>query len=272
LSTEGAAFLERGEPHAAVEVLRRGVAAGEPAAPDLLISAYLDCGHWHCVIDWLGPRVQHGAVHYAGRLGVALYRNGDVARAEVVLRAALNAGHFAAANDLAILLCDEGRRAEAVQVLTEAAYRGDPQAGANLSSILLEAGDVSRAEQVAQHWLDESRPDTFTALADVRSAQGREAEAEDLYKQGIELGAVRAHTGYADFLLVLRGDEVAAEAELRAAAQAREPGWAVNLGRFLLDGDRPDEAREYLQIALDHGDDSVLSALAEIDGEDPYDD
>ncbi|MGQ0573515.1 MAG: tetratricopeptide repeat protein [Pseudonocardia sp.] len=272
LSAQGTAFLAAGDPHAAVEALRRGVAAGEPAAPDLLIRAYLATGHWHCVIDWLGPLVDQGATHHAARLGVALAENGEVERAEDAFRIAIGAGEAAAANDLAILLCAQDRLAEAVGLLTDAAVAGDPQAGANLSSILLEAGEPDAAARAAERFADEARPDTLVALADVRLVQGRDADAERLYRRAVELGAVRAHTAHAAFLLDVRGDAEAAERELRAAGEREEPGWAANLGRFLADEGRPDEAREYLELALDRGDGSVATALAEVDGEDPYED
>jgi hypothetical protein len=70
----------------------------------------------------------------------------------------------------------------------------------------------------------------------------------------------------------VRGDAEAAERELRAAGESGEPGWAANLGRFLLDEGRPDEAREYLEVALARGDESVEVVLAEAAGEDPYED
>lgn len=280
LAAQGAAFLDEGRPHEAVEVLRRGVAAGEPHAPDLLIRAYLESGHWHCVVDWLAPLVDQGAVRYARRLGVALAEIGDVERADEVLRLAMKAGELAAVNDLAILLCQRDRLAEAVALLTGAAEAGDPRAGANLSSVLLESGDLRRAAEAAEAYLHDARPDTFVALGDVRAVQGRADDAEQCYRRAIELGAmraieqgaVRAHTAYGGFLLEVRGDVVGAEREHRIAAERGEPGWAVALGRFLLDDDRPDEAREYFQHALDHGDSSVLVVLAEIDGEDPYED
>jgi tetratricopeptide (TPR) repeat protein len=272
LTAQGSALLDAGDPHAAVEILRRAVAADEPAAPDLLIRAYLESGHWHCVIDWLGPLVEQGAVQYAARLGVALAESGDVDRAEVAFRRAVDAGEIAAANDLAILLHRQNRLPEAVRLLTDAAEAGDPQAGANLSSLLLEAGELDAAARAAERWLDEARPDTLVALGDVRAAQGRDADAEQLYRRAIELGAVRAHTAYAGFLLDVRGNPEAAERELRAAGERREPGWAANLGQYLLDDGRPDEAREYLEFALDRGDESVRVALAEAAGEDPYED
>ena len=72
LSTEGAALLEAGYPLEAVELLRQGVASGEPAAPDLLFRAYLESGNWHAAAEWLAPLVAQGHVRFAGRLGMAL--------------------------------------------------------------------------------------------------------------------------------------------------------------------------------------------------------
>lgn len=273
LTAEGAAFLDDGRPDEAVEVLRRAVATGDPAAPDLLIRAYLESGHWNCIVDWLGPLVDQGAVRYASRLGVALVELGDAERAEDAFRAALAAGETAAANDLAILLCGQDRLVEAVGLLADAARDGDPQAGANLSSVLLESGDLAGAVEAAERHLDESRPDTLVALADARVAQDRVADAATLYERAVALGgAMRAHTAYAGFLLDVRGDADGCERELRAAGEAGEPGCAANLGRFLVEIGRADEGRYYLALAAASGDASAELTLTELDGEDPYED
>jgi hypothetical protein len=272
LSAEGAALLDAGHPLDAVEVLRRGVAAGESSAPDLLVRAYLDSGSWHAAADWLGPLVAQGHVRFAGRLGVALAEIGDRARAEDALRLAVESGEQVAANDLAILLRDGNRFREAVQVLVRAAEAGDGQAGANLVELHLEAGDLGSAAEAAERYVDERLPDTVVALADVRALQDRPGAAEVHYRRAGELGALRAHTAYGQFLLVSRQDVAGAEREYREAQRHAEPDWAYTLGRFLLDEGRGEEARGYLQVAVDEGDRAAVDALAELDGEDPTDD
>jgi tetratricopeptide (TPR) repeat protein len=272
LSAEGAALLGAGQALDAVHVLRRAVAAGEPSAPDLLVRAYLDSGSWRAVDEWLTPLVAQGHVRFAGRLGVALVELGDHERAEEMLRLAVENGEVAAANDLAILLRDEGRLGEAVQLLAYAAGAGDPQAAANIVALHLEAGDLASAAAAAEQNADEQRPDTIVALADVRAQQGRLEDAEGYYRWAAELGGLRAHTAYGQFLLAVRGDPARAEVEFRAAERHAEPGWAYTLGRFLLDEGRGDEARYYLQIAVDGGDAAASAAMAELDGEDPADD
>lgn len=271
-SAEGAALLEVGHALEAVDVLRHGVAAGEPSAPDLLVRAYLDSGSWHAAAEWLGPLVALGHVRFAGRLGVALVEIGDTDRAEAALRLALEHGETVAANDLAILLRDEGRFAEAVQVLRRAAEAGDAQADANLVALHLEAGDLAAAVATAERFADETRPDTLVALADARAAQNRFDAAEALYRRAVELGALRGHTAYGGFLVDVRGDAGGAEREFREAARYNEPGWAYTLGRFLLDDGRPEEAREHLERAVGWGDRVAAAALAELNGEDPTDD
>jgi tetratricopeptide (TPR) repeat protein len=211
-------------------------------------------------------------VRFAGSLGMALVELGDRERAEDVLRLAIDSGDAAAANDLAILLRDEGRLGEAVQVLATAAAAGDPQALANIIELHLEAGDLAAAAAAAERYADESRPDTIVALADVRAQQGRLDDAEGYYRWAAELGGLRAHTAYGEFLQAVRGDPGRAEVEFREAERLAEPGWAYTLGRFLLDEGRGDEARYYLQIAVDAGDVAALDAMAELDGEDPTDD
>jgi tetratricopeptide (TPR) repeat protein len=272
LSVQGAALIAAGRAQDAIEVLLHALASGEQGAPDLLARAYLDSGSWGPAVEYLTPLVEQGHVQFAGRLGVALAGLGDRERAEDALRLAVESGEVAAANDLAILLRDGGRLGEAVQLLADAAAAGDPQASANLVALLLEDDDVVSAVAAAETYADERRPDTLVALADVRVQQGRFDEAEALYRRAGELGGLRAHTAYGQFLLAGRGDVAAAERQLREAELHNEPGWAYTLGRFLLDQGRSDEARYYLQIAIDAGDEEAVTAMAELDGVDPADD
>jgi tetratricopeptide (TPR) repeat protein len=267
LAVQGVALLAEGRPHEAADVLRQAVAGGAPAALDLLVRAYFDSGSWRAVVDVLEPHVEQGDLRFAGRLGVALVQLGERERAESVLRLAVESGDVPAANDLAILLRDEGRLVEAVRLLVDAAAAGDQLAAANLVELHLEAGDLPAAVAAAEQYATERRPDTILALADVRAHQGRFSDADALYRRAGELGALRAHTAYGQFLLA-RGDVAAAERELREAERLAEPGWAFALGRFLLDEGRVDEARSYLEIAVAEGDDQAIEALAELDGVD----
>ncbi|HXV92465.1 MAG TPA: tetratricopeptide repeat protein, partial [Pseudonocardia sp.] len=271
LSAEGRALLDADRPRAAVEVLRRAVAAGEPSAEDLLARAYLDSGSWQEAVDRLAPLVEQGEVRFAGRLGVALAGLGDAVRAEEALRLAVESGEVAASNDLAILLRDRGRLAEAVATLLPLADAGDGQAAANLVALTLEEGDLAGAIAHAERYADERRPDTLVALAEVRAAQGRADEAETLHRRACELGALRAHTAYGTFLLLVRLEPEEAEREYLEARRLREPGWAWTLGRFLLDQGRPDEARDHLEHAAARGDRAAEQALVELDGEDEDD-
>ena len=272
LSATGAALLEAGRADEAVDVLRHAVAAAEPGADDLLARAYLDGGDWFGAAEHLGRLVGHGQVRFAGRLGVALAQIGDADRAEEAFRLALQHGELAASNDLAILLTNEGRLTEADLLLRRAADAGDPQAAANLVELLHESGDLQTATSVAERYAEETRPDTLVALADVRAAAGRADEAEALYRRAGTLGGLRAHSAYGGFLVTVRGDADAAERELREAGRHGEPGWQFLLGRFLVDDGRAAEARPYVAAAAALGDDDAVTLLAEIDGEDPFDD
>jgi Flp pilus assembly protein TadD len=272
LSATGVALLQAGRGDEAVDVLRHAVAAAEPGADDLLVRAHLDNGDWYAAADLLARLVASGHMRFAGRLGVALAQVGDLDRAEEAFRLALEHGELAACNDFAILLARRNRTDEAVPLLRRAADAGDPQAAANLVELLYQSGDLQAALQVAERYADEARPDTIVALADVRAAMGRMDEAEALYLRAVVLGALQAHIAYAAFLLVVRGDPIAAERELQEAALRDEPGWQFALGRFLVDDGRPAEGRPFVAEAAALGDDEAATLLAEIDGEDPYDD
>jgi tetratricopeptide (TPR) repeat protein len=272
LSAEGAALIDAGRAVDAVEVLLQAAAAGEPSAGDLLVRAYLDNGAWRQAADRMIPLVEQGELRYAGRLGAALAELGDHDGAEQAFRAAIAAGEISASNDLAILLRDQDRLGEGVQVLVRAAELGDPQAAANLVELYLEAGDTLAAIEVAQTFADETRPDTVVALADVRVAQGLFDEAEAYYRRAGEIGGLRAHTAYGQFLLGVRGDVAGAEAEFREAQRHSEPNWAATMGAFLVESGRSSEARWYLQHAADGGDEDAVRTLIELDGGDPTDD
>jgi tetratricopeptide (TPR) repeat protein len=272
LSREGKDLLDDDRPSEAVDVLRRAVAAGEPGAPDLLARAYLDDGDWLACIEWLGPYVAHGHVAFAGRLGVAYVQHGDYDAAEEALRLAVEHGEVVAANDLAILLRDTDRLPEALHVLRHAAEGGDEQAPANLVALLLEAGDLITAAEAAERYADESRPDTIVALGDVRAAESRPDAAEQAYRRAIQLGGVRAHSAYGQFLLAAYGDAAGAEEQFRLAWRHNEPGWPYQLGRFLIDDGRGEEAREFLEVAAGWGDRDASDLLNELDGVDPADD
>ena len=265
LSAEGAALLSAGRPLDAVEVLRHGVATGEPSAPDLLARAYLDSGSWPAAVEWLGPLVEQGHVRFAGRLGVALAEVGDGEAAEEALRLAVRSGEVAAANDLAILLRDQNRLAEAIGVLELAAEAGDRQAPSNMVALHLEDGDLPSAVTAAERWADDTNSDSVLALAEVRASQARIAEAESLYHRAAELGALRAHLAYGQFLLAARGDVDGAERQFAHARHHSEPGWAATTARFLLDEGRTDEASEYLRAAVDAGDGDAAQTLRNLD-------
>jgi Tfp pilus assembly protein PilF len=269
-SAEGSALLDAGRPLDAVEVLRQGVAGGEPSAPELLVRAYFESGSWHAADEWLTTVVEQGDVRFAGRLGVARAELGDRAGAESMLRLAVESGEATAANDLAILLRDSGRPGEAVQLLAQAAEAGDELAAANVVQLYLEAGDLPAAREAAERYADESQPDTLVALADLQALEGRADDADGWYRKAGELGALRAHIAYGQFLAG-RGDWEGAERELREAEQREEPAWEYTLGRFLLDRGRPDEARAYLQLAIDSGDVAAQQAMIELEGGDPDD-
>jgi len=272
LSRQGKELLDDDRPGEAVDLLRRAVAAGEPEAPDLLARAYLDDGDWPGCIEWLGPYVAQGHVAFAGRLGVAYAQLGDLDNAEEALRLAVSNGEVVAANDLAILLRDTDRLPEALHVLRQAAEDGDEQAPANLVALHLEAGSLIDAAEAAEKYADESRPDTIVALGDVRAAESRPDAAEQAYLRAIQLGGVRAHSAYGQFLLTAYGDAAGAEEQFRLAWRHNEPGWPYQLGRFLIDDGRGEEAREFLEVAAGWGDRDASDLLNEIDGVDPADD
>ena len=77
---------------------------------------------------------------------------------------------------------------------------------------------------------------------------------------------------YGQFLLAAYGDAAGAEEQFRLAWRHNEPGWPYQLGRFLIDDGRGEEAREFLEVAAGWGDRDASDLLNELDGVDPADD
>lgn len=275
LSEQGRRLLEADEDrHAeAIEVLRHSVAAGERDGPALLARGYLERGQRREAAEVLAPQVEAGRTDLAGFLAEVLAGLGQDHRAEQAYLVALDAGDVAAMVDYGVFLRYRGRPLEAAYLFDRAARAGDEVAPMHLVAVHLEAlDDLPAARAAAEAYADERRPATLIGLADVRMATGQTDEAEWLYRRAAALGAPRAHLVYGWFLQDVRGDLVGAEREYRLAQRASEPGWANNLGRFLLDTGRSDEAREVLEYGAYWGDDDARAALDDLDGIDPTDD
>ena len=274
LTAHGQALLDHDEDRhdEAIGVLRRAVAAREPAAVALLARAYLDRGYRFEVVELLTPRVRAGRADLALMLADALASTGDVDRAEDAYRAAVNGGDVEAMNTFGVFLRHRGRFGEAALMLRRAAEAGHALAPVNLVEVQWEHLDDPRpAIRTAEYWADESRPSTLLGLAFVRAASRRFDDAEELYRRAAELGAERGHIEYALFQQEVRQDLAAAERELEAAEREQEPGWALAFGQFLADVGRPDEARAYLRHAAHWGSLEAAAVLEELDG-DPGDD
>ncbi|MCW2631166.1 MAG: hypothetical protein JWR88_128 [Pseudonocardia sp.] len=258
----------------AIVLLRRAVAAGEPGGARLLARAYLERGMRHEAINLLTPLVNGGRTEFAAPLGDALAGVGDHEAAEDAYRVAINAGDIGVTNDLAVLISRRGRIAEAIRLLERAIQAGDELAPMTIVGVQLMLPDgLPMATATAEQLADEARPNTLIALADVRVTAERYDEAEQLYRRASELGGHRAHIHLGWFLQDVRGDMAAADREYRLARGAQEPGWALALGRFLLDNDRRAEARSYLELSALWGDQEAAALIeTDLDGVDPTDD
>ncbi len=183
-----------------------------------------------------------------------------------MLRLAVESGDVPAANDLAILLRDEGRLREALHLLVDAAAAGDQLAAANLVELQLEAGDLPAAAAAAEQYADRAQAGHHPRARRRARAAGPPRRRRRAVPAG---GGARSAAGAHRVRAVpdrRPRRPGGAEREFREAERLAEPGWAFALGRFLLDDGRVDEARPYLQIAVDEGDPVALEALAELDG------
>ncbi len=105
------------------------------------------------------------------------------------------------------------------------------------------------------------------ALANVHAEQDRLDEAEAGFRAAVRLDARKVHQNYALFLWHKRNDPVGAEREFRLAQDEDEPGWGYELGSFLVEQDRREEALDVLAWAASWGDVEAGKLLADIDPE-----
>ncbi|MEA5365312.1 hypothetical protein VA596_37690 [Amycolatopsis sp., V23-08] len=266
LTDRGARLRDDDRHEEALPLLRDAVAAGEPGASRQLALTLMETGDYEAAEKVLVTAVDGGETRLAGLLGAVADDLGHAVTAESAYRTALAAGNGEAANDFGVFLRGQERFDEAIAVLTEAVRAGDTLAAGNLVHLYLEdLADVGTAERLAREHLDERRPSTYVALAAVLAARGDLAGAEEAHRRSVELGAPKAHQNFALFLWEERDDPVAAEREFRLAKEDDEPGWGYELGNFLVERGRPDEAGDVLAHASAWGDLEARALLEDLE-------
>lgn len=268
LTSRGAALRDDDRHEEALPILREAVAAHEPDADRLLALTLKETGDLDGAKRVLIAALDHGQTHLACLLGDIADDLQDAELAESAYRKTIDAGDETASNDYGVFLIGQERFDEAIDVFNRAIEKGDSLAAGNLVGLYLDdLGDLDTAERLALRYLDRKHPSTYAAIADVYAEQGRLDEADTMFRTAIELYAPKAHQKYANFLWEKRDDLVAAEREFRLAQDNDERGWGYELGSFLVEQDRHDEAREVLAWAASWGDVNADELLGEIDSE-----
>ncbi|WP_410625620.1 tetratricopeptide repeat protein [Amycolatopsis sp. cmx-8-4] len=268
LTAKGTALREEDRHEEAIVVLREAAAAHEPDADRLLALTLMETGDLESAKQVLVDAIADGQTSLAGLLGDVADDLEDDELAESSYRQAIDAGDNDALNDYGVFLRSRERYAEAIDILQRAIAEGDSLAAANLVSLYLDdLGDLDTAEQLALRHLSKDQPSTFVSLANVYAEQVRLDEAEDKFREAIRLEARKVHQNYALFLWEKREDLVGAEREFRLAQEHDEPGWGYELGSFLVELGREDEARSVLSTAASWGDVDAAELLEEIASE-----
>jgi tetratricopeptide (TPR) repeat protein len=237
------------------EAFASGVAAGERSALHWLAAGLVEQGGYEEAFEILRDAVDSGRHDLAGFLADIADDLGEYEAAERYYGLAVGDGDVDALNDFAVFLSDQGRFDEAVSVYERAIEAGDTLAPGGLVTLYAETpGFLRRALELGEQFLDEGKPNTFSALAGVYTRLGRLDEAEGFDRKAIELDAPRAHTLLGHFLRDSRGDLEGAEMEFRLAQENDEPNWGYNLGLILLDTGREQEAFDVLKHSAEWGD------------------
>jgi tetratricopeptide (TPR) repeat protein len=250
----------------AIRLLVAATAAGEREAPGLLATCLVERGK-HAE----AREVLQRAVVGAGRSDLALFLADEVAElgeadlAESSYRTAIADDDPQALNNFGVFLRNQDRLDEAAAMLQRAIDAGDDYAPAALVALYaVNREDVETARDLGERYLDEAKPKTLLALADVYGMLGRHDEQLKLLERAVALRAPRAHIERGSFLRDVREDVGGAEREFRAAQEADEAGWGYELGSLLWETDRIPDAIRVLSHAAYWGDGDARELLQEI--------
>jgi tetratricopeptide (TPR) repeat protein len=206
------------------------------------------------------PEVRDVARYHLARQAAA---DGDLAEAERLLRAVLDDSDAAdtmvvpvVRAYLSTVLLLQGRDEEAADESARSFFeRGD---------YLLEVGEVDAAAEWLSRAIDAGDPEVLPAarcsLGQVRLAQGRLAEAEQLLRHAVDSPVDAAARRYLGGVLARQERYAEAERILGPVADAdseHRPAALRLLGQLAAIGGRPAAARELLLGAIDAGDDEV---------------
>ncbi|OXM49694.1 tetratricopeptide repeat protein [Amycolatopsis alba] len=266
LTAQAAALRDEDCHKEAVPILRAAIAAREPDADRILALTLKEINDLEGAKQVLIDAVAKGQAHLASLLGDIADDLEDDELAESSYRQAIDAGDTGALNDYGVFLRSRERYDEAIDVLRRAIAGGDNLAAANLVSLYFDdLEELDKAEELALRYLSKDHPSTYVALANVYAEQDRLDEAEEKFREALALDANKVHQNYALFLWGKREDLAGAEQEFRLAQDNDEPGWGFELGSFLIEQDRNDEARDVLAWAASWGDVVAAELLEEID-------
>ena len=211
----------------------------------------------------------HQSLDELTTVGITAYRvHADSATAEHLLRAAAEASHADAANNLAVLLEQSGRAEEAERWYRAAAEASHADAANNLAVLLEQSGRAEEAERWYRAAAEASHADAANNLAVLLQRSGRAEEAERWYRAAAEA----SHADAANNLAVLlqqseRAEEAerwyrAAERWYRAAAEAGHADAANNLAVLLQRAGRAEEAERWYRAAAEAGHADAANNLA----------
>ena len=273
LSATGVALLDAGRTDEAIDVLRHAVAAAEPGADDLLARAYLDGGDWYAAADLMGRLVAHGHVRFAGRLGVALGpgrrhrpRGGGLPPRPGARRAR---GVQRLRDPAQPRRTGSTRRSRCSGALRTRAIRRPRRTWSSCCTSRAICAPRCRSRSATRTSRDPTRSSRSPSCVPQPAARTRPRSCTGGPRSWARCGRTARTARSCSWCGATRRRR---SGQFREAARHDEHGWQFTLGQFLVDDGRAAEARPYVAAAAALGDNEAVRLLAEIDGEDPYDD
>ena len=254
-SAEGAALIEPVTRWTRWTCSARPSPAGEPSGPDLLVRAYLESGNWHAAVEWLTPLVAAGHVRFAGALGHGAGRDrgpgpgrGDAAAGRRLRRPGARPTTW---RSCSATRTGPARRCTCWRGRPTPASRTPDPTWSSCTWRPATCRQRSRSPNATPTRAARRRRSPWPRCAAGRATPTRPSACT---AGPCELGALRAHTAYGQFLQHVREDWAGAEREFREAERLRRArlGLHPRAGSCSTTGD-PTRPGAYLELAATTG-------------------
>lgn len=259
----GCDLADVGELDGAEYCFRRATDLGDATAAFNLGNCLAEQDRFREAVDAYEVALARGEADAWLNLGLALGELGDLTGEVRAYEQAERAGDSGGALMLAFSLREQGQRDAAFEAAERASAAGNDRAAAVVASWRWNESLDASLESALRTGA-ELYPSARADLADLLVTTGRIEEGRSVLARGMELGEVESMVPLGNLYAVVLGDDAAAEAAFRAAAELGEPHAHHNLAVMLAGRGDLDGAERHFRIAAETGDTLAQAALHDL--------